>query len=293
MTEYQEHEVAPLLSVRGLCVRFGNGNEAVDALRNLSFDLRAEKLGIVGESGSGKSTLGRTILKLLPRIATISADRLDFCGSDIGKATERQMLQIRGSQIGMILQDPKYALDPTMKIGDQIGEAVALHLGKRGKEKKDHVLEMLDSVKIRDPRRVYELYPHQISGGMGQRIMIAITLVAKPSIIIADEPTSALDVTVRRQLLELLDELVSARGIGLIFITHDLDLAEGFCDRLLIMYAGQILEELRASSLGNAKHPYTRGLLASRPRLEVAEERLSVLVRDPAWQLDLKRSIAQ
>lgn len=293
MTEYQEHEVAPLLSVRGLCVRFGNGNEAVDALRNLSFDLRAEKLGIVGESGSGKSTLGRTILKLLPRIASISADRLDFCGSDIGKATERQMLQIRGSQIGMILQDPKYALDPTMKIGDQIGEAVALHLGKRGKEKKDHVLEMLDSVKIRDPRRVYELYPHQISGGMGQRIMIAITLVAKPSIIIADEPTSALDVTVRRQLLELLDELVSARGIGLIFITHDLDLAEGFCDRLLIMYAGQILEELRASSLGNAKHPYTRGLLASRPRLEAAEERLSVLVRDPAWQLDLKRSIAQ
>lgn len=293
MTEYQEHEVAPLLSVRGLCVRFGNGNEAVDALRNLSFDLRAEKLGIVGESGSGKSTLGRTILKLLPRIATISADRLDFRGSDIGKATERQMLQIRGSQIGMILQDPKYALDPTMKIGDQIGEAVALHLGKRGKEKKDHVLEMLDSVKIRDPRRVYELYPHQISGGMGQRIMIAITLVAKPSIIIADEPTSALDVTVRRQLLELLDELVSARGIGLIFITHDLDLAEGFCDRLLIMYSGQILEELPASSLGNAKHPYTRGLLASMPRLEAPEKRLSVLVRDPAWQHDLNRSIAQ
>jgi peptide/nickel transport system ATP-binding protein len=293
MTAHHEHEAAPLLSIRGLCVRFGNGNEAVDALRNLSFDLGKEKLGIVGESGSGKSTLGRTILKLLPRIATISADRLDFCGSDIGKATERQMLQIRGSQIGMVLQDPKYALDPTMKIGDQIGEAVTLHLGKRGKEKKNHVLEMLDSVKIRAPQRVYELYPHQISGGMGQRIMIAITLVAKPRIIIADEPTSALDVTVRRQLLELLDELVSARGIGLIFITHDLDLAEGFCDRLLIMYSGQILEELPASSLGNAKHPYTRGLLASMPRLEAPEKRLSVLVRDPAWQHDLNRSIAQ
>jgi peptide/nickel transport system ATP-binding protein len=293
MTAHQEHEAAPLLSVRGLCVRFGNGDEAVDALRNLSFDLGKEKLGIVGESGSGKSTLGRTILKLLPRMATISADRLDFCGSDIGKATERQMLQIRGSQIGMILQDPKYALDPTMKIGDQIGEAVTLHLGKRGKEKKNHVLEMLDSVKIRDPQRVYELYPHQISGGMGQRIMIATTLVAKPRIIIADEPTSALDVTVRRQLLELLDELVSARGIGLIFITHDLDLAEGFCDRLLIMYCGQILEELPASSLGIAIHPYTRGLLASMPRLEAPEKRLSVLVRDPAWQHDLNRSIPQ
>ncbi|MDR6635600.1 peptide/nickel transport system ATP-binding protein [Phyllobacterium sp. 1468] len=293
MIAHQKHEAAPLLSVRGLCVRFGNGSEAVAALRNLSFDLGKEKLGIVGESGSGKSTLGRAILKLLPRMATLSADRLDFCGSDIGKATERQMLQIRGRQIGLILQDPKYALDPTMKIGDQIGEAVTLHLGKRGKDKKNHVLEILDSVKIRDPQRVYKLYPHQISGGMGQRIMIAMTLVAQPKIIIADEPTSALDVTVRRQLLELLDELVTARGIGLIFITHDLGLAEGFCDRLLIMYSGQILEELPASSLSNAKHPYTRGLLESMPRLETPTERLSVLVRDPAWQRDVSRSLSQ
>jgi peptide/nickel transport system ATP-binding protein len=293
MTAHQEHEAAPLLSVRELRVRFGNGTDAVDALRNISFDLRKEKLGIVGESGSGKSTLGRTILKLLPRMATMSADRLDFCGSDIGKATERQMLQIRGRQIGMILQDPKHALDPTMKIGDQVGEAVTLHLGKRGKAKKSHVLDMLDSVKIRNPQRVHDLYPHQISGGMGQRVMIAMTLVAQPKIIIADEPTSALDVTVRRQLLDLLDELVTARGIGLIFITHDLDLAEGFCDRILIMYSGQILEEVPARLLGNAKHPYTRGLLASMPRLEAPTERLPVLVRDAAWQRDIIRSVSQ
>jgi peptide/nickel transport system ATP-binding protein len=277
---------SPLLQVRNLNVRFGSSPDAVRALRNVSFDLGREKLGVVGESGSGKSTLGRALLKLLPSIADVSAGMMRFSDLDLSAASEKQMLDVRGRAIGMIMQDPKYALDPTMKIGDQIGEAVTLHLGKRGRARRQHVLDMLDTVQIRNPERVYDLYAHQISGGMGQRVMIAMTLVAKPEIIIADEPTSALDVTVRRKLLVLLDELVSSRGIGLIFITHDLDLAEGFCDRLLIMYAGQIVEELKSSDLKNAQHPYTRGLLASLPRLDNPVDRLPVLVRDPAWSKD-------
>ncbi|MBW6425868.1 ABC transporter ATP-binding protein [Rhizobium sp. XQZ8] len=277
-----------LLRIRNLSVRFGTSPEATRALRNVSFDLGREKLGIVGESGSGKSTLGRAILKLLPPIAQISADRMQFDDMDLVNASERNMLAIRGSRISMIMQDPKYALDPTMRIGDQVGEAVALHLKLRGREKRRKVLELLESVEIRGVERVYDLYPHQVSGGMGQRIMIASTLAANPKVIIADEPTSALDVTVRRKLLILLDKLVSAQGIGLIFITHDLNLAQDFCDRLLIMYSGQVVESLKAAELRQARHPYTQGLLASLPRLDLDLPRLPVMMRDPAWAKDME-----
>jgi peptide/nickel transport system ATP-binding protein len=278
----------PILSVSNLDVRFGTTPQATRALRNVSFQLGREKLGIVGESGSGKSTLGRTIMKLLPSIADVSADEIRLETTDLLKASEKQMLGVRGSRIAMIMQDPKYALDPTMRIGHQVGEAVALHLKLGGRQCRQKVLELLESVEIRGPERVYDLYPHQVSGGMGQRVMIAMTLAANPRVIIADEPTSALDVTVRRKLLLLLDRLVSARGIGLIFITHDLHLAQDFCDRLLIMYAGQIVERLPASELARATHPYTQGLLASLPRLDVRQDRLPVLVRDPAWVLEVK-----
>jgi peptide/nickel transport system ATP-binding protein len=274
--------------VSNLDVRFGTTPQATRALRNVSFQLGREKLGIVGESGSGKSTLGRTIMKLLPSIADVSADEIRLETTDLLKASEKQMLGVRGSRIAMIMQDPKYALDPTMRIGHQVGEAVALHLKLGGRQCRQKVLELLESVEIRGPERVYDLYPHQVSGGMGQRVMIAMTLAANPRVIIADEPTSALDVTVRRKLLLLLDRLVSARGIGLIFITHDLHLAQDFCDRLLIMYAGQIVERLPASELARATHPYTQGLLASLPRLDVRQDRLPVLVRDPAWVLEVK-----
>jgi peptide/nickel transport system ATP-binding protein len=281
----------PILSVRNLRVRFAIGKAPVDALRSVSFQLGAEKLGIVGESGSGKSTLGRALLKLLPAVAQVRADHLTFVGQDLLAASERDMLAIRGRRIGMILQDPKYSLDPTMRVGEQVREAVTLHQGLRGRAAKEQVIAMLDTVQIRNPRRVYDLYAHEISGGMGQRIMIATALAGTPELIIADEPTSALDVTVRRQLLELLDQLVTERGIGLIFITHDLDLAEGFCDRLLIMYAGQVVETLAAAELRNATHPYTRGLLASLPRLDQPVRRLPVLSRDPEWRRDLSQSI--
>ena len=280
-----------ILSVSKLSVRFAQSQ--VLAVRDVSFELGAERLGIVGESGSGKSTVGRAIMRLLPNSAKVEAERLDFEGAPLLGLNEGHMRKLRGHKMALIMQDPRYSLNPVLSVGKQVAEAAKLHLGLGKREAYAAAAAMLERVRIADVERTMRLYPHQISGGMGQRIMIAITLVAKPRIIIADEPTSALDVTVRRQLLELLDELVSARGIGLIFITHDLDLAEGFCDRLLIMYSGQILEELPASSLGNAKHPYTRGLLASMPRLEAPEKRLSALVRDPAWQRDVKRSIAQ
>jgi peptide/nickel transport system ATP-binding protein len=206
---------------------------------------------------------------------------MQFEELDLANATEQDMLKVRGSRIGMILQDPKFSLDPVMRVGDQIVEALPPGLGK--KEGRERVLEVLEAVQIRNPQRVYDLYPHECSGGMGQRVMIAMMLVPEPKLLIADEPTSALDVTVRMQVLAILDDLVSRRGLGLMFISHDLNLVATFCDRVLIMYAGRIVEECKATELRDAKHPYTQGLLASLPRIGERRKKLATLVRDPAW----------
>lgn len=270
------------LIVEDLHVRFRTPQRMVHAVRGVSFAVGREKVGIVGESGSGKSTVGRAILRLTAPNATVSARRMEFQGVDLAGASERAMLKVRGRRIGMIMQDPRYALDPVMRVGEQIGEALDGR-GLSGAERRAKVLAMLEAVRIRNPERVYDLYPHEVSGGMGQRIMIAMMLLPEPDLMIADEPTSALDVTVRMQVLAILDELVTSRGLGLIFISHDLNLVASFCDRVLIMYAGRIVEECRAAELGAAKHPYTRGLLASLPRIDERRERLSVLQRDPAW----------
>jgi peptide/nickel transport system ATP-binding protein len=184
----------------------------------------------------------------------------------------------------MVMQDPKYSLNPVMKVGRQIEEAYRGEARRAGNLRR-RALEMLQAVRIRDPERVYHHYPHQLSGGMGQRVMIAMMLAPGPDILIADEPTSALDVTVRLQVLAIIDDLVSKRGLGLIFISHDLNLVASFCDRVLIMYAGRIVETCRASELMQAQHPYTRGLLASLPRIESSPPELPVLRRDPAWLL--------
>ena len=215
-------------------------------------------------------------MKLLPETARVSADRLAFHDLDLLSASEEQMTHIRGRRIGLIMQDPKYSLNPVVTVGDQIGEAYLLHNpGWKGRrEVKEHTLAMLESVKIRDPSRVARLYPHEVSGGMGQRIMIAMMLVAKPEVLIADEPTSALDVTVRLEVLALLDELITEKGMGLILISHDLNLVGRFCDRVLIMYAGQILETCKAAELSLARHPYTRGLLSSLPSIRNRKSRL-------------------
>jgi peptide/nickel transport system ATP-binding protein len=275
--------VTAQLVVEDLRVRFVTARRVVEAVRGVSFTVGREKVGIVGESGSGKSMTGRAILRLSPPQARVTAKTLQFQEIDLLASTERQMLKVRGQRISMIMQDPKFALDPVMRVGDQIAEAIpADRRGGRAQDR-ERVLAMLDSVHIRDPKRVFDLYPHEVSGGMGQRIMIAMMLMPEPSLLIADEPTSALDVTVRMRVLAILDELAAQRDLGLIFISHDLNLVASFCDRVLIMYAGRIVEECKASELAHAQHPYTRGLLASLPRVGDTRARLPVLTRDPAW----------
>ncbi|MBB3647600.1 ABC transporter ATP-binding protein [Rhizobium redzepovicii] len=280
----------PLIDIQNLEIAYGGGH--MRAVRGVSFALGQEKLGIVGESGSGKSTVGRAIMKLLPPTAIVRAERMAFRDVDLLKADERKMMTIRGRRIGLILQDPKYSLNPVMRIGEQIAETYRFHHPKAGaKQTYQQALDMLEAVQIRDPERVARLYPHEISGGMGQRVMIAMMLIAEPEVLIADEPTSALDVTVRLEILALLDELVSRRNLGLIFISHDLNLIRNFCDRVLIMYAGRVVEVLEARDLDKAKHPYTQGLLASLPTIENPPARLPILKRDPTWLDDLAMEV--
>ncbi|MCE8514357.1 ABC transporter ATP-binding protein [Ruegeria pomeroyi] len=272
-----------LLDVENLWVKFPTRQGVVEAVRGISFSLGRERLGIVGESGSGKSMTGRAILRLIRPPGMIEADRIALEGQNLLDLSEKDMRAVRGERISMVMQDPKFSLNPVMRVGDQIMEAYLLH-NKVGKaEARKRSLEMLDAVSIRDPERVMRAYPHEVSGGMGQRIMIAMMLIPNPQILIADEPTSALDVSVQRQVLNIMDDLVKQRGMGLIFISHDLNLVSEFCDRVLIMYAGRIVEVCDADKLHQATHPYTRGLLNSLPRLDQPRAKLEVLSRDPAW----------
>lgn len=272
-----------ILDVKNLRIRYGGS--ATDAVRGVSFTLGRERLGIVGESGSGKSTVGRALLRLLPG-ATITADTLRFNEVELLSLSEKEMLKVRGKRMSMILQDPKFSLNPIRRVGDQVAETYLRHFKCSKSAAKMRALAMLEAVKIRDPERVYAQYPHEISGGMGQRVMIAMMLLADPDLVIADEPTSALDVTVRLQVLNILDSLVRDRGIGLIMISHDLNLVRNFCDRVLIMYAGQVVETLPAGNLEAAQHPYTRGLIAAQPRIGGSRAPLAVLDRRPEWLED-------
>jgi len=272
-----------LLDVQNLWVRFKTRNGIFEAVRGISFSLGQERLGIVGESGSGKSMTGRAILRLIRSPGLVTADAIDLEGSNLLHYSEAQMRNVRGHKISMIMQDPKFSLNPVMRVGKQISEAYRLHAKVSRAEAKQKSLEMLEAVSIRDKERVYRLYPHEVSGGMGQRIMIAMMMIPDPKILIADEPTSALDVSVQMQVLEIMDNLVRQRGMGLIFISHDLNLVSSFCDRVLIMYGGRIVETCAADRLHEATHPYTRGLLNSLPRLDTPTKRLAVLKRDRAW----------
>ena len=272
-----------LLEVQNLTVKFPTRNGIFEAVRKISFSLGRERLGIVGESGSGKSMTGRAILRLIKRPGILEADHIKLEGEDLLQISEKAMRQVRGHKISMIMQDPKFSLNPVMRIGEQICEAYRLHAKASRKEAKKKTLNMLEKVLIRDPERVFQAYPHEMSGGMGQRIMIAMMLIPDPKILIADEPTSALDVTVQKEVLEIMDKLVRERGMGLIFISHDLNVVSAFCDRVLIMYAGRVVEICRADRLHEAKHPYTIGLLNSIPQLEHPVEHLQVLQRDDAW----------
>ncbi|HBU98866.1 ABC transporter ATP-binding protein, partial [Thalassospira lucentensis] len=264
-------------------VTFNTPKGKVHAVRGVSFDLGRERLGIVGESGSGKSQTGRAILGLTAANGTISAEKMQFRDVDLANLTPKQWRKVRGARISMIMQDPKYSLNPVMTIGDQIIEAYREHHKVNAKEARHRALEMLEAVKIRDPERVFNSYPHETSGGMGQRVMIAMMLIPDPELIIADEPTSALDVTVQLQVMAILDDLVRDRGMALIFISHDLQLISSFCDRVLVMYQGHVVEELRASELHNAKHPYTKGLLNCLPKMDGDHSDLPTLEREASW----------
>ena len=276
----------PVLVVEDLRVSFPNRDGGrTEAVRGVSFTLGRERLGIVGESGSGKSQTGRAILGLTAPEGLVTAKRLEFHGTDLLRCSPKQRREMRGGRIAMVLQDPKFSLNPVMTIGDQIVETLQAHTRVSRSEGRARALAALAAVQIDQPERVYGLYPHEVSGGMGQRAMIAMMLIADPELLIADEPTSALDVTVQLQVLAILDKLVVGRGMGLVFISHDLRLVSTFCDRILVMYAGKIVEEVSSGALADAKHPYTRGLLNCLPRLGEGRHPLPTLDRQPEWAL--------
>lgn len=279
----------PLVEIKNLRIAFpaedGSWHQAV---RGVTFSLGREKLGIVGESGSGKSLSGRALLGVLPDYARMEADVMAFDGIDLLKASRRDRRKLRGSRLGMVLQDPKFSLNPVMPVGEQVVEAVRIGDRKMSYAAARKVtLDILESLHIREPDLVFGRYPHELSGGMGQRIMIAMMVVREPDLLIADEPTSALDVTVQMQVLSILDELVTRRQMGLIFISHDLQLVSRFCDRIIVMYAGQIVETLDARNLKAAQHEYTRGLLACLPTIDGPLDPLPTLQRQSSWSLAL------
>ena len=272
-----------LLSVKNLRVTFDTETGPVQAVRGVSFDLGRERLGIVGESGSGKTMTGRAVLRLIRAPGRIEADAMTFEGQDLMAASEPDLRALRGRRIAMVMQDPKFSLNPVMKVGAQLMEGLRQRDHATRAEARAKAIAALEAVQIRDPERVMEAYPHELSGGMGQRVMIAMMLIPDPDLLIADEPTSALDVTVQAEVLNILDNLVKTRGMGLIFISHDLRLVARFCDRVLVMYKGKIVEELAAKDLLQAKHPYTQGLLNCLPRIGGSRSALPALDRNADW----------
>ncbi|GEO80695.1 ABC transporter ATP-binding protein [Pararhodospirillum oryzae] len=278
---------APLLDIEDLWVSFPGafGAAPVEAVRGVSVSVaRGERVALVGESGSGKSLTARAIVGLMPPSACWRARRLTFQGQDLAALSKRDWRRLRGRRLAMVLQDPRYSLNPVMRVDRQVIEALrAADPTLSRLAARERARAALDAVHLRDVDRVMRAWPHQLSGGMGQRVMIAMMVALGPDLLIADEPTSALDVTTQTQVLAILDELVEARGMGLLFISHDLPLVAGFCDRVAVMHAGRVVETLPAADLAHARHPYTRGLLAALPDPEGSPDPLPVLRHDPAW----------
>ena len=261
---------APLLSVQDLRVHFWTGGGTVHAVNGISFDIGpGETLGIVGESGCGKSVTALALLGLLPRAGRVRSGSARFDGRDLLRLSQRALRRVRGRQIAMIFQDPMTSLNPVLTIGRQIREPLETHFGMNRKAASARAAELLDRVGIPSPDARLSDYPHQFSGGMRQRAMIAMALACRPKIMIADEPTTALDVTIQAQILALLRELVAEEKTALILITHDLGVVAGMCERVNVMYAGMFMETGSADQLfGAPRHPYTLGLLQSVPRLD-------------------------
>lgn len=260
-----------LLTVENLATYIPTRRGVVRAVDGVSFSLqRGETLAIVGESGSGKSMLCRTILGLLPRRVELPAGgRIMFAGQDLADVTPQELTRIRGKEIAVILQDPMSALNPTMKIGQQIAEPLRYHLGMQRGTARKKAIDLLDSVGLPQPELKVDAYPHQLSGGMRQRVVIAIALACEPQLLIADEPTTALDVTVQAEILNLLDRIRIDRNMGMILVTHDLGVVAGRAQHTAVMYAGKIVEQAPTAELfDNMRMPYTRALIDSIPRLE-------------------------
>lgn len=266
----------PLLSVEDLSIAFPSEAGPVRVVDGISFSVGREVVALVGESGSGKSMTGRAIMGLLPRRAEVRAKRLAFDRQELTTLSASGWNRLRGSGLGLILQDPKYSLNPAHKVGRQVEEALLLHTKLSAGERRERALDMLDKVGLPDPKRIYSSYPASLSGGMGQRVMIAAMLINRPKLLIADEPTSALDRGLQDQILTLLRLLTEELGMGLLLISHDLQQVSRYADRVMVMRHGMIEEQMASADLANAKSDYTRALWAARPSAATYGTRLPV-----------------
>lgn len=270
-------EKQPLLTIENLVIKFKLRGQTLTAIRDISLDLyKGESLAIVGESGSGKSVLVKSVMGLLDKNGVIDSGKINYKGYDLATfKTEKDWLKIRGKQIAMVTQDPMTSLNPLKTVGKQIEESVVLHQQVKGKEAYEKTLQLLRDVGIHDVERRYKQYPHEFSGGMRQRIVIAIAVACNPDVLICDEPTTALDVTIQAQILQLLTNLQQKYGLTTIYITHDLGVVAKVADRIAVMYAGDIIEVGKTDEVFfNAKHPYTWALISSLPQLGVKGEEL-------------------
>ena len=277
-----------LLEVKNLCVNFGTYGGEVKAVRGVTFDLhKGETLAIVGESGSGKSVACKTIMRILSSNGSIKDGQILFDGKDLTKISEKDMEKVRGKDIAMIFQDPMTSLNPTMTIGKQIMEPIIKHQGFSKEDARKRAIELIELVGISDAEKRFKQYPHQFSGGMRQRIVIAISLACNPKVLIADEPTTALDVTIQAQILELIKDLQEKTGVAVIFITHDLGVVANMADRVAVMYAGKIIEYGTSDDIFyDPKHPYTWGLLGSMPTLDIGDNDLYNIPGTPPDLMD-------
>lgn len=274
----------PILSAKNIEIEFSLRGRKLKAIRNCSLDLyKGETLAIVGESGSGKSVFTKSFIGMLDSNGEITRGSITYNGEDISKyKTEQEWLNIRGKKISMVMQDPMTSLNPLKKIGKQIQQSIELHQGLKGAEAKKEAIEMLKKVGIPEPERRYEQYPHEFSGGMRQRVVIAIAVACKPEILICDEPTTALDVTIQAQILNLIRELQAEMDMTVIYITHDLGVVANVADRVAVMYAGQIIEYGTVYDIFyDARHPYTWALLSSLPQLGTKGDKLPAIEGTP------------
>ncbi len=284
----------PLLQVKNLSTTFSVDAGEVRAVNGISFNLDHGKvLGIVGESGSGKSVTAYSIMRILVEPGRITGGEILYNGEDIVRYSEKQMRQFRGKRVSIIFQDPMTSLNPTFTIGNQLREAILLHTDRDRRQANARALEMLQLVGVNEPEKRLKQYPHELSGGMRQRVMIAMALACEPDILIADEPTTALDVTIQAQILELMKDLQKKLGMAIIMITHDLGVIADMCDEIIVMYAGRVCERGTVDEIFyNPRHEYTKGLLRSIPKLDTNHAKLHPIAGSPVDLTNMPKGCA-